>query len=130
MKKEQRRFDPVLAVGAAAKGAAAAAVICFLLCLGGGAAMCAERIPQSASPYLAWAICAIAAAVGCGTALRKTQGGRLPISLMCACLMLLMMGAVRCISGAEGQGQWVSAAAVTGACVLAAVVGAGRKRRR
>ena len=110
-------------------GAAAAMGVMLILCLIGGVLLSNEILGESAIGCMSWVICAAAAWIGCWFAQQKSGGGRLPVSLGCCGLLLLVM----LIIGTVGEDQetltWYSAAIVGGCAVMSALLASGKRKR-
>lgn len=111
-------------------GAVIGLAVMLLLCLLGGVLLSKEVMPESATVYAGWTICAIAAWVGCWFAQRKAGSGRLPVSLGCGGMMLLIMLIIGTMGEEQQELSWYSAAIVGTVAVLTAVLGSGKKKRR
>ncbi len=89
-----------------------------------------QMLPEAVLRYCAWVICAIGALAGCGAARRLSGSGSLPVSLCCALLLALCMGLLRLTLKGTGEWSWHGAVIVFAAGVCAALLGAGRGKRR
>lgn len=102
----------------------------LVLCGIGAVLLSKEVIPEGAAGIMAWIICGFAALLGCWIAQKKAGSARLPVSLGCAGILLLVMGIVSTLGEDRGELRWYSAAIVAAAAIMAALLGAGKGTRR
>ncbi len=110
-------------------GMLVAAVLIGALCFVGALLLSKELIPEGATRYMAWAVCAIGVFVGCQAAQRKAGCARLPVCIGCAGMLLLLMASVRALMGSTSETAWYTAAISVVCAVAAALLGAGKKKR-
>ncbi len=110
-------------------GAVVGMGIMLILCFLGGVLLSKEILPEGAIGYMGWAICGIAAWIGCWLAQKKAGGGRLPVSLGCGALLLLCMLIVAATGEAQQSLTWYSAAIVGVCAAVSALLASGKRKR-
>ena len=104
-----------------------------LAILAGGCALAAacigaQKLPESALRYCAWAICTLGAAGGSIAAQKLARRARLPVSLGTCALTLVLLALIRALLRTGSDAVWHPALAAVLCAVGCAFAGAGRGR--